>query len=79
MHAMILDENRNFKWCEIPDPVRKTGEILIEVHAAAVEAAAEPIEIVDLIMYICSDRGSFITGCNYMIDGGRSCAMGNFL
>ena len=242
MHAMILDENRNFKWCEIPDPVRKTGEILIEVHAAAVEAAAEairkeggsavgvqvdirkydqieravniaqekfgridyllnsaggnsqrvckqtggflnaspesiewgvdvnlkgailfvravlgkmieqkygviinmgsvdgvtgaagldytaskcgmiglskgisnfgaahgvrsvcvspgpvltrpgmahmktplgraaePFEIVDLIMYICSDRGSFITGCNYMIDGGRSCAMGNFL
>lgn len=41
--------------------------------------AAEPFEIVDLIMYICSDRGSFITGCNYMIDGGRSCAMGNFL
>lgn len=25
MHAMILDENRNFKWAEMPDPVRKTG------------------------------------------------------
>ena len=41
--------------------------------------AAEPREVVDLIMYVCSDKGSFITGCNYMIDGGRSCAMGNFL
>ena len=39
MHAMILDENRNFKWCEMPDPVRKTGEVLIEVHAAAVNRA----------------------------------------
>ena len=35
MHAMILDENRNFKWCEMPDPVRKPGEVIIEVHAAA--------------------------------------------
>ena len=39
MYAMILDENRNFKWCEMPDPVRKTGEVLIEVHAAAVNRA----------------------------------------
>jgi len=39
MHAMILDENRNFKWSEMPDPVRKTGEVIIEVHAAAVNRA----------------------------------------
>lgn len=36
---MILDENRNFKWCEMPDPVRKGGEVIIEVHAAAVNRA----------------------------------------
>jgi len=36
--------------------------------------AAEPDEVVNLIMYICSDKGAFITGCNYLIDGGRSCA-----
>ena len=36
---MILDENRNFKWCEMPDPVRKAGEVIIEVHAAAVNRA----------------------------------------
>jgi len=35
--------------------------------------AAEPEEIVDLIEYLCSDKASFITGANYLIDGGRSC------
>ena len=35
--------------------------------------AAEPQEIVDLILYLSSDNAGFITGCNYMIDGGRSC------
>ncbi len=35
--------------------------------------AAEPQEVVDLILYLCSDKGAFITGSNYMIDGGRTC------
>ena len=39
MYAMILDEERNFKWCQMPDPVRKAGEVIIEVHAAAVNRA----------------------------------------
>ena len=34
--------------------------------------AAEPKEVVDLILYLCSDKAAFITGTNYMIDGGRS-------
>ena len=40
--------------------------------------AAGPEEIANLILYVCSDKGSFITGCNYLIDGGRSCAAGRF-
>ncbi len=36
---MILDENRNFIWQEMPDPVCKAGEVVIEVHAAAVNRA----------------------------------------
>ncbi len=35
--------------------------------------AAEPREVVDLILYLCSDKAAFITGTNYLIDGGRSC------
>lgn len=34
--------------------------------------AAEPEEIVKLILYLSSDDAAFITGANYVIDGGRS-------
>lgn len=37
--------------------------------------AAEPDEIVDLIEYLCSNKAAFITGTNYLIDGGRSCGV----
>ena len=40
--------------------------------------AAEPEEVVNLILYVCSDKGAFITGCNYLIDGGRSCAAARY-
>lgn len=39
MYAMILDDRLNFKWAEVPDPVRKAGEILIKTTAAAVNRA----------------------------------------
>lgn len=31
---------------------------------------AEPGEIAGLVLYLCSDEASFITGCDYPIDGG---------
>jgi len=31
---------------------------------------ARPEEIANLILYLCSDEASFITGCDYPIDGG---------
>lgn len=34
--------------------------------------AAEPQEIVDLIMYLASDKAAFITGVNVLADGGRN-------
>lgn len=34
--------------------------------------AAEPIELVNIIMYLCSDYARSITGCDYLVDGGRS-------
>ena len=37
--------------------------------------AAEPQEIVDLCLFVASDKGQFINGENIMIDGGRN-AMG---
>jgi 2-keto-3-deoxy-L-fuconate dehydrogenase len=31
---------------------------------------AKPVEIAHLVLYLCSDEASFITGCDYPIDGG---------
>ena len=39
MHAMILDEKLDFRWTEVPNPVRKNREVLIRVAAAAVNRA----------------------------------------
>ena len=38
--------------------------------------AAEVQEVVDLLVYLTSDKAAFITGCNYQIDGGRACMIG---
>ncbi|MBN2582296.1 MAG: SDR family oxidoreductase [Planctomycetes bacterium] len=37
--------------------------------------AAQPEEVTNLILYLCSDDAAFITGTNYVIDGGRSVGM----
>lgn len=37
----------------------------------ALGRAAEPKEIVSLVLYLCSDDAAFVTGTDYLIDGGR--------
>ncbi len=39
--------------------------------------AAEPQEIIDLILFLASEKGQFINGENIMIDGGRNAARRN--
>ena len=39
MYAMLIDENRDFNWTQVPDPVAKADEITIAVHAAALNRA----------------------------------------
>ena len=34
--------------------------------------AADPQEIVDLVLYVASEQGAFINGVNILIDGGRN-------
>ena len=36
--------------------------------------AAEPQEIIDLCLFVASEKGRFINGENIMIDGGRNAA-----
>lgn len=38
----------------------------------ALGRAAEPAEIVDMVLYAVSDKGAFLDGINILIDGGRN-------
>lgn len=39
MKAMIFDDRHEFSWQEVPEPTPRPGEVLIDVHAAAVNRA----------------------------------------
>jgi NADPH2:quinone reductase len=39
MHAVLINADKSLSWSEVPDPVRKDGEILVEIHAAALNRA----------------------------------------
>jgi len=39
MKAMLIRDNNALEWAEVPNPVRKEQEVLIEVHATAVNRA----------------------------------------
>lgn len=39
MHAMLIDENRNLKWSEVPNPTLEPGKVIIEIYAAGINRA----------------------------------------
>lgn len=51
------------------------GPVLTRANMAKMKTllgrAAEPQEIIDLVLFVASDKGQFINGENIMIDGGR--------
>ena len=59
--------------CISPGPVL-TREAMASMKTL-LGRAAEPQEIIDLCLFVASDKGQFINGENIMIDGGRN-AMG---
>lgn len=58
------------------------GPVLTRANMANMKTllgrAAEPQEIIDLCLFLASDKGQFINGENIMIDGGRN-AMGRWI
>ena len=58
--------------CVSPGPVL-TRAAMANMHTL-MGRAAEPQEIIDLILFIASDKGQFINGENILIDGGRNAA-----
>ncbi len=39
MHAILITDNKDLVWREVPDPVRRDGRIMIDVRAAALNRA----------------------------------------
>ncbi len=55
--------------CVIPGPVlTRPG---MKNMRTLLGRAAEPVEVVEFILYLCSDKASFITGSSHVIDGGH--------
>ena len=47
-------------------------ELRLARQAVAGMLNAEPQEIVDMLLYLASPKGAFITGINILMDGGRN-------
>ena len=58
--------------CVSPGPVLTRPEMA--GMGTLLGRAAKPQEIIDLILFIASEKGQFINGENIMIDGGRNAA-----
>ncbi len=39
MHAIVVDDEQALVWKEVPDPVPGEGEIVIDIHASALNRA----------------------------------------
>lgn len=61
--------------CISPGPVLTRADM--SYMKTLLNRAAEPQEIIDLVLFVASDKGQFINGENIMIDGGRN-AMGRW-
>ena len=62
--------------CVSPGPVlTRPG---MATMSTALGRAAQPDELVDVMLYLCSDAASFITGANILVDGGRMCLPGPY-
>ena len=61
--------------CVSPGPVM-TRDAMSKMRTL-MGRAAEPQEVIDLCLFVASDKGQFINGENIMIDGGRN-AMGRW-
>lgn len=56
--------------CVSPGPVLTRPDMVY--MKTALGRAAEPIELVNMLLYVASDEGSFLDGINILMDGGRN-------
>lgn len=77
----IIGLTKSLALCGAPHGVRvcsvAPGPVLTRAGMANMKTpmgrAAEPEEVIDFILYLCSEKAAFITGSNHLIDGGYCC------
>lgn len=42
-------------------------------NAVPLGRIAQPEEVADVVVFLCSPQASYVTGNNWMVDGGLSC------
>lgn len=57
--------------CVSPGPVLTRADM--KDMKTPMNRAAEVEEVVNVLLFLASDQASFITGVNYLVDGGRAC------
>lgn len=57
--------------CVTPGPVLTRAAM--SGMPTALGRAGETHELVDVILFMCSENASFVTGTNHVVDGGRLC------
>lgn len=55
--------------CVSPGPIMT--RLAMAGMTTLMKHAGQPEDVVNMVLYLCSDYGKFITGTNYFIDGGR--------
>jgi NAD(P)-dependent dehydrogenase (short-subunit alcohol dehydrogenase family) len=50
------------------DTMRRRGEAIL--GQIPVRRMGEPGEIAEMVVWLCSDRASYVTGASYNVDGG---------